>query len=426
MRMDNETYRLRVEALLRELGREEDALSSEALAELERLALTPRKARYFLRALLATEQSEPIQVHFYRLIMEAARTKNAYSDLERHIRHAFYEAREVTRSVLAQVQTPRALTTLFHVIALTEEGWLAGELIRIVLAMPVEVLQEPLHEALMSEDYLLQCLAIYLIGKTADENLLNMLARFYRKPVGERIDRLEKKSYDALLEGAQTAVPSLFTTWLKDKSVRVRDLALTVLATREVPEVVVDLAGLVLIDAHTRTKASKILLRYAEADVFEWSPEDPRGQQIRRLLTAAKEDALVRLLRSLLRHESPAVREVAIQLVGLLPEAASTLVSEVSRLSVEEPLPALQIAALKVIERIAPELLVSSLVEVYADHGFGQGSPELLSLANQIMQRSLTPEQVLKVQEGIEEKKERRAAALERFAGSVEWWRHEV
>ena len=72
------------------------------------------------------------------------------------------------------------------------------------------------------------------------------------------------------------------------------------------------------------------------------------------------------------------------------------------------------------------DLLVGSLVEVYADHGFGQGSPELLSLANQIMQRTLTPEQVLKVQEGIEEKKERRASALERFAASVEWWRHEV
>src|SRR5690606_28826186 len=315
---------------------------------------------------------------------------------------------------------------LFHVIALTEEGWLAGELIRIVLSMPPEALQEPLQEALMSEDYLLQCLAIYLIGKTADETLLHMLARFYRKPVGDRVDRLEKKAYDALLEGAQTAVPSLFSTWLKDRSVRVRDLALTVLATREVPEVVVDLAGLILIDAQTRTRAAKILLRYAEAGLFEWSPDDPRSQQIRELLTAAKEDALTRLLRSLLRHESPAVREVAIQLVGLLPEPAPTLVSEVSRLSVEEPLPALQMAALQVLERVAPDLLVGSLVEVYADHGFGQGSPELLSLANQIMQRTLTPEQVLKVQEGIEEKKERRASALERFAASVEWWRHEV
>ena len=202
----------------------------------------------------------------------------------------------------------RRCSPLFHVIALTEEGWLAGELIRIVLSMPPEALQEPLQEALMSEDYLLQCLAIYLIGKTADETLLHMLARFYRKPVGDRVDRLEKKAYDALLEGAQTAVPSLFSTWLKDRSVRVRDLALTVLATREVPEVVVDLAGLILIDAQARTRAAKILLRYAEAGLFEWSPDDPRSQQIRELLTAAKEDALTRLLRSLLRHESPAVR----------------------------------------------------------------------------------------------------------------------
>lgn len=426
MRMDNETYRLRVEGLLGELRSEGEDLTSEVAAELERLALTPRKARYFLRALLTTEQSDRVQIHFYRLVMEAARSKDAYSDLERHIRHAFYEAREQTKAVLAEIQSTKGLTALFHVISLTEEGWLAGELIRIVLAMPPEVLEEPLKQALASQDYLLQCLAIYLIGKTGDETLLNMLASFYRKPVGERVDRLEKKAYDALLEGAQTAAPSLFSTWLKDRSSRVRGLALTILSTREVAEAVVDLVSLILIDVRTRNKAAQVLLRYAEAGVFEWKPDHPRGEEVAALLGAAKEDALVDLLRTLLRDESPAVREVAVYLVGLMPREVSSLVSGVSRLCVEDPLPSVQMAALQVLERIDPSLVVPCLVEVYADNGFGQGSPELLSLANQIMQRSLTPQQILKVQEGIETKKERRAAALERFAGTVEWWRHEV
>lgn len=432
MRMDNETYRFKVEALLSELGRAGDDLNSPVAAELERLALMPRKARYFLRALINTERSRDVQVHFYQLVMDAAasmdssRAKDAYNDLERHIRHAFYEAREETKAVLAEVRSPKALLSMFNVIALTEEGWLAGELIRIVLSMPPSVLEEPLQKALDSRDYLLQCLGIYLIGKTGDETLLHMLARFYRKPVGERIDRLEKKAYDALSEGAQSAPPSLFGVWLKDRTSRVRELAVSVLATREVPEAVVDLVSLILVDTKTRNRAAQVLLRYAENRVFAWQEEDPQAQGITKLLGAAKRDALFSLMRMLLRDESPPVREVAVQLVGLMPEAPETLISQVSRLAIEDPLPTVQMAALQVLEKVDPSRLVPSLVEVYADNGFGQGSPELLAVANEIMQRSLSPEQVLRVQQGIEQKKERRAAALERFAGSVEWWRHEV
>lgn len=425
MRMDNETYRLKVEGLLGELKRSGNDLNSEVAAELGRLALTPRKARYFLRALLTTEQEHAVQVHFYRHVLGAARTKDAYSDLERHIRHAFYEAREQTKAVLAEMHSREALLSLCHVIALTEEGWLAGELIRIVLAAPVAKLQAPLQDALASGDYLLQCLAIYLIGKTADEELLNMLAAFYRKPVGERLDRLEKKSYDALLEGAQNAPPSLFVTWLKDRHSRVRDLALTVLASRDVPEAVVGLVSLLLVDAKTRNRAAQVLLRYVEQGVFAWSAEDLRAREVAKVLGAAKEQALTKLLQSLLRDESPAVRQVAVELVRLLPRPADELVGQVRRLAIEDPLPAVQMGALQVLEQLDPSRLVPCLVEVFADNGFGQGSPELLNLANEIMQRSLAPHQILKVQEGIRLKKERRAAALERFAGTVEWWRHE-
>lgn len=427
MRMDNETYRLKVEGLLSELRRDGNNLNSEVAKELEALALTPRKARHFLRALLTTGQDHAVQVHFYRLVLEAARTKDAYSDLERHIRHAFYEAREETKAVLAEMNTRAALLALFHVIALTEEGWLAGELIRIVLSMSPRDLEEPLREALHSKDYLLQCLAIYLIGKTADEELLHMLAAFYRKPVGDadRLERLEKKSYDALVEGAEKAPASLFSTWLKDRSSRVRALAVTVLAAREVPEAVLGLAGLILIDAKTRNRAAQVLLRYAENDVFRWDPDDPQAAAIAEMLARAKEPALSKLVETLMRDESPDVRQVAIYFVGLMPSPSDHLLGQVRRLAIEDPLPAVQMAALRVLERIDVDRLVPCLVEVYADNGFGQGSPELLELANQIMQRSLAPHQIMKVQEGIKIKKERRAAALERFTATVEWWRHE-
>lgn len=426
MRMDNETYRLKVEGLLGELKRNGEDLKSEVVVELESLALIPRKARYFLRALLTTEQSHAVQVYFYRHVLGAARTKDAYSDLERHIRHAFYEAREETKAVLAEMNARTELLALFHVIALTEEGWLAGELIRIVLAVSAEELHQPLQDALASRDYLLQCLAIYLIGKTADAELLNMLARFYRKPVGDRVDRLEQKAYDALTEGAQEATAELFTTWLKDRNSRVRDLALTVLATREVPEAVVDLASLVLIDAKTRNRAAQVLIRYADNEVFTWATDDPVAKGVANVLSSAKADALSSLFRTLMRDESPGVRQVAVEMVRLLPKPAETVVGQVRRLAIEDPMPAVQMAALRALEVVDPDRLVPCLIEVYANNGFGQGAPDLLSLANEIMHRSLAPQQKLKVQEGIQLKKERRAAALERFAGTVEWWRHDV
>src|SRR5690625_4012507 len=155
MRMDNETYRLKVEGLLGELKRSGENLETDVADELRELALVPRKARYFLRALLTTEQTFYVQVHFYRHVLSAAKSKDAYRDLERHIRHAFYEAREITKEVLAEMDEEVTLDTLLHVIVLTEEGWLAGELIRIVLNMAPDKLTSPLRKALQSKDYLL-------------------------------------------------------------------------------------------------------------------------------------------------------------------------------------------------------------------------------------------------------------------------------
>src|SRR5690606_13321486 len=124
------------------------------------------------------------------------RSEHDASDLERHIRHMFYEDREHAKAMLARLATRDVLPAICRVIALTEEGWLAGELIRIVLAAPSAELVEPIEEALASNDYLLQCLAIYLVGKSGADELLDILARFYRRPVGEKVDRLEKKALD--------------------------------------------------------------------------------------------------------------------------------------------------------------------------------------------------------------------------------------
>ena len=152
-----------------------------------------RHARAATSSRVVSMQPQPVQVHFYSYYMTRAHRQDSIQDLERHIRHMFYEEREEAKAILSQAVSASTLPALFRVIAITDEGWLAGELIRIVLSAPPEELVEPIRRSLWSEDYLLQCLAIYLVGKSQDERLLDLLARFYRKPQGDKLDRLEKK-----------------------------------------------------------------------------------------------------------------------------------------------------------------------------------------------------------------------------------------
>ena len=61
MRMDNETFRLKAENLLAAVKKGDDGSYDQAvMAELEQMAATPRKARYFLKA-VSTHPDEAVQ-----------------------------------------------------------------------------------------------------------------------------------------------------------------------------------------------------------------------------------------------------------------------------------------------------------------------------------------------------------------------------
>jgi predicted DCC family thiol-disulfide oxidoreductase YuxK len=419
MRMDNETYRLKVENLFDMLRDEENVWRPEVQSALEQLALSPRKGRYFLR--VVSVQPQAVQAHFYSIYMQRAHRDDSIQDLERHIRHMFYEAREDAKAVLAQVVSADTLPALFRVIALTDEGWLAGELIRIALSASSGELYEPIRRSLWSDDYLLQCLAIYLVGKSEDEQLLGLLAKFYRRPEGEKLDRLEKKSYDALLEGGRNAPERLISSWLRDKHSRVRDVALSLTAERLLPEVVADLVGLVLVDAKTRTRAAAVLLSYEQLGIVSWDPTEENSSEARKMIGAAKRGPLVATLRSLLRHESPLVREVAVKLVRLAP-ASDELCSQMRRLVTEDKASAVQIAAMHTLHGLDRSKLKTALMELFSADAAGR---EALEAAESIME-TLSSEETRQITEGIRSRLERREAALDRFVASVEWWRHDT
>jgi hypothetical protein len=425
MRMDNETFRLKVENLFNSLrSADGDGTSRMIMAELEQLAATPRKSRYFLRA-VAAQDDPALQEHFYRLVFSRVRTDQEASDLERHIRHMFYTDREHAKAILARVATREALPALFRVIALTEEGWLAGELIRIVLSAPPEELLEPLEQALDSQEYLLQCLAIYLIGKSGDDRHLQALARFYRRPVGEKLDRLEKKSLDALLEGSKNCSEELVIKWLRDKSSRVRSVALTIAQDRMLLSATSDIVSLVLIDPKTRSKAAATVLLFEAEGSLRLVPDHPTAQSVVQLIRSAKQDALQATLGQLMRDESPSVREVAVKLVPFLQDPSS-LAAPVRRLAIEDRSSSVQAAALRALVKADRPRLIPVLIEIFTDAGATAASRDVIDVANSIMEEYLDEEEIAAVNQGVREKEEQRDAALDRFLGEVEWWRHDL
>ena len=205
MRMDNETFRLKVENLFNSLRTDGgfDRGSRRAGAARSHAEKEPLFPQGRSRA-----RRPRVQDHFYRLVLSRVRTDQEAGDIERHIRHMFYTDREQAKATLSRVPTRDVLPALFRVIALTEEGWLAGELIRIVLAAAPESSTEPLVDALNSKEYLLQCLAIYLIGKSGHDGHLHELARFYRRPFGEKIDRWRKRRWTRSSRAAR-ALPTI-------------------------------------------------------------------------------------------------------------------------------------------------------------------------------------------------------------------------
>ena len=280
-------------------------------------------------------------------------------------------------------------------------------------------------DALDSKEYLIQCPAIYLIGKSGDDRHLHALARFYRKPVGEKLDRLEKKSLDALLEGARSASDDLVLRWLKDKSSRVRDVALTIAQDRMLTSAVGDVVSLVLIDPKTRSKAAATVLLFEGEGSLRLDPEDPSSQAVVQLFKAARQEALQATLGTLVRDESAAVREVAVKLVPFLIDPKS-MTAAVRRLAIEDRSSAVQAAALRVLARVDRERLVPVLVEVFTDASVSSTARDVIDVASGLMEEYLGEEEIAAVNQGVRAKEEQRDAALDRFSGEVEWWRHDL
>ncbi|MFS8523309.1 MAG: hypothetical protein FWJ83_00465, partial [Limnochordales bacterium] len=359
--------------------------------------------------------------NFNRHIFREVKGDDFYKDLERHVRHRFYEARDEFKELLGMLDDPDAIQALMHVIALTEEGWLAGELIRIVLAHDPEQAREPVRHALESGDYLLQCLGIYLAGKSKSDPLLEELSRFYRRPFGDKVDRLERKSYEALLEGSEGVSDDLILRWLRDSSARVREVGIIAAARRRLKASVEDLVRLVLVDNRTRPRAAQALLDFEAEGLLEFSPEDEAGRAMAGILNAAKREPLLNMLKELTRDENATVRELTVKLVRLLDEPAP--LAGAVRSAVDDRVRGVQVGALETLARIAKERFFDAAAETLSDPAAHE---EVVQRLQELIAETMSAEERQKLAAETERRRKRREEVLDKFARPIESWRHDL
>ncbi|BAS27023.1 hypothetical protein [Limnochorda pilosa] len=418
MRMESETYRMAVSRHFDALREKDDGRDEEQQA-LERMALEPRQTREFLKNL--DGQPPEVQRHFYAYLLARGKTDAFFADMERHLRHRFYEAREEIKAVLATLtQEPEVLPGLFRLIRQTDEGWLAGELIHLCLSFAPEHLAGAVEQALGSRDYLLQCLGIYLAGQSADPLLADVLIGFYRKPEGEKLDRLESKSRDALLEASAKLPPSVLRGWLSDSNARVRRVGVEAARSRKALETAADLVRLVLVDAKTRDEAAAALLVLEEAGL-RLTPGGEGAEGVAQLLGQARRDAMEKVIKGLARQGGDAVRQVALKLIDFV--ASQDLLFQARRMAVEDRVPAVQKGALDLLLARDRKLLLDALVHLAEARG--TLAPDLRARVGEIVEQALTPDEREELRRRVEEKRHRRDRALERYSADVEWWRDE-
>lgn len=119
------------------------------------------------------------------------------------------------------------------------------------------------------------------------------------------------------------------------------------------------------------------------------------------------------------------MREIAVKLVPFLKDPKS-LAASIRRLAIEDRSSAVQTAALRVLAQIDRERLVPVLIEVFTDANASASSRDVIDVASELMEKYLGEDEIAAVNQGVRAKEEQRDAALDRFSGEVEWWRHDL
>ncbi|MFS8572740.1 MAG: hypothetical protein LOD85_06915, partial [Clostridia bacterium] len=138
----------------------------------------------------------------------------------------------------------------------------------------------------------------------------------------------------------------------------------------------------------------------------------------------AKREPLLATLKELTRDESGAVREVALKMIRLLPDAAP-LAGGLVRVAVDDRLRNVQLAALETLAKIDHERFMDAAADLMAAAA-GTVHPEVAEGLERLVAATLDEAERARLADEIEHRRKKREEALEKFAGTIESWRHEI
>ena len=155
-----------------------------------------------------------------------------------------------------------------------------------------------------------------------------------------------------------------------------------------------------------------------------FNPGVEASQGAAAIVGQAKPGPLAAILKELLRDDHEQVREAAAKLCRLVTEYQE-LLPELARLATEERIPSVQLAALETLGYLDKERFIVAAVEVLTSPQSAGRQAEVVEATQQLLEQHLTPEEQDRLSQEVAAKREKQEAALEKFAGTVEWWRHD-
>jgi len=179
----------------------------------------------------------------------------------------------------------------------------------------------------------------------------------------------------------------------------------------------------VLVDGRTRARAAQTLVDFEAEGLLAYSPDDEAGRAIAGILAAAKQEPLMNLLRELAADESAPVREVALNLIRLVPDP-SPLVGVLVRAAAEERVRSVQLAALRSLAAVDKERFFDAAAEVLSN--VANLHEEVSAGLARLVEQTFTPEEQERLKEEAERRRRRREEVLDKYAGTIESWRHEI
>lgn len=407
----------------RTIDQDEESFTA-AEDELLKEAFYAGNLKPFLRGL--GERSPELRAYFYEVLCRRRRNSTSVMRaLEKHLRWAFSRDRQGTRAILERIEDPDVIPALMRMVSLTRDLTVARELLRLVYRWPEDKQMSAVVYGLNSTDERLQGVALHMARRLGDQQLIEPLLEYYLNLEGDGVSRLRLRARRAFLALLDESSVALVKKWLADSNASIRLVGVVAAQHLMSSELTSGLVRLVLLDTRTRVAAATTLLNYMAQGLVSFDPEDERSSEVRNVLTQAKLEPLLRVLRDLIEDENAVLREVGLRFLQVLGPQ-DELKEVVRRRAQHDSVASVRITALELLGMCDKSAAISVILDILSDPSGTARSSQVASGASQLMKRWLSGKELEFTKATIARRRKEREEALSRFEGDFESWREQL